>query len=164
MLTPDHAARLTRDEAAAHDAETRTRPARTLADIGRQMIPTGLPGVSLMAAERRARAEMQDFEDVQRRTAAILETPSRLADALATAPGHDDVNHPSHYTTGDIECIDAIEAAMTTEAFVGFCRGNALKYVWRAGLKGDAATDLRKACWYLERAAVALDDAAHGTV
>lgn len=32
-----------------------------------------------------------------------------------------------------------------------FCRGNAMKYIWRAGLKGDAVTDLKKARWYLDR-------------
>lgn len=161
MLTPDHANRLTREAAAADDA---TRPARTLADIGRRIAPTGIPGIGIMAAERRARADMQEMDALIQRTAAILETPHRLADALTAAPGHDPVDHPSHYTAGGIECIDAIEAAMTTEAFVGFCRGNAMKYVWRAGLKGDPAEDLRKAAWYLERAAVALDDATHGTV
>jgi hypothetical protein len=58
----------------------------------------------------------------------------------------DSVNHPSHYTRGGIECIDVIEAWG-----LGFCLGNALKYIARAGHKGDAITDLRKARWYLER-------------
>jgi hypothetical protein len=34
---------------------------------------------------------------------------------------------------------------------MNFCRGNAIKYIWRAGLKGDAIEDLRKARWYLDR-------------
>lgn len=63
----------------------------------------------------------------------------------------DPVNHPAHYTSGGIECIDAIEAALTPEEFRGFCKGNALKYVWRAGKKDDAHTDIRKAAWYLDR-------------
>jgi hypothetical protein len=67
----------------------------------------------------------------------------------------DPVNNPSHYTTGGIECIDAIEAALTPEQFQGFCRGNAIKYAWRAGRKGDAAEDLSKGAWYLNRAATA---------
>lgn len=63
----------------------------------------------------------------------------------------DMVNHPSHYTQGGIECIDAIEAALTPEEFRGFCKGNALKYVWREKHKsGDQ--DLNKAVWYLQRA------------
>lgn len=64
---------------------------------------------------------------------------------------HDAVDHPDHYTAGGIECIDALEAALTDEQFAGFCRGNALKYLWRAGRKGDVVEDLRKASWYVDR-------------
>lgn len=63
---------------------------------------------------------------------------------------HDPVNHPSHYTNGDIECIDAIRAALTPEEFRGFCKGNAIKYVWRERLKGGGQ-DLAKAGFYLGR-------------
>ena len=65
---------------------------------------------------------------------------------------HDPVNTPSHYTRdGGIECIDALESALTAEQASGFRRGNAMKYVWRAGRKGSALEDLRKAEWYLKR-------------
>lgn len=66
---------------------------------------------------------------------------------------HDQVNHPAHYTCGDIECIDAIKAALGRTRFIDYCRGNAMKYIWRSGLKGDATEDLRKAAWYCTRAA-----------
>ena len=65
----------------------------------------------------------------------------------------DPVNHPSHYCTGDIECIDAIASALGHDGLIAFCRGNAIKYLWRAGRKGDMEEDLRKAAWYCERAA-----------
>lgn len=65
----------------------------------------------------------------------------------------DMVNHPPHYTAGGIECIDAIRAALGTAGFVAYCRGNAIKYAWRAGLKGDAAECMQKAEWYARRAA-----------
>lgn len=71
---------------------------------------------------------------------------------------HDPVNHPAHYTTGDIECIDAIMAALGPDGFVAYCRGNAIKYLWRAGLKGDANEDLRKSAWYATRGAHAVND------
>ena len=74
-----------------------------------------------------------------------------------TAP--DLVNHPPHYTTGSIECIDAIHAALGDDGFLAYCRGNALKYVWRAPLKANAQ-DLRKAIWYLDRAATLLEQGA----
>lgn len=58
----------------------------------------------------------------------------------------DTVNHPAHYTShpSGVECIQITE-------HMGFNLGNALKYIWRADLKGDALEDLRKAAWYIER-------------
>ncbi len=61
----------------------------------------------------------------------------------------DNVNHPPHYESGytaKIECIDIA-------AYLPFCRGNAFKYVWRCGKKGDfaqAIEDLKKALWYIQ--------------
>ena len=63
---------------------------------------------------------------------------------------NDEVNHPSHYNNGKIECIKAIEAASTQEEFEGYLRGNVLKYVWRFKYK-DNIKDLRKARWYLDK-------------
>lgn len=63
----------------------------------------------------------------------------------------DKVNHPSHYNKGRIETIEFIE----DQGFgVGFCRGNALKYISRAGKKDPATEieDLEKAVWYVRRA------------
>lgn len=62
----------------------------------------------------------------------------------------DMVSHPEHYTNGSIECIDALEAAMTPNEYKGYLRGNILKYVWRYPLKGGVQ-DLEKASWYLNR-------------
>jgi len=62
----------------------------------------------------------------------------------------DPVNHPPHYTQGGIETIDAIEAALTAEEFRGYCKGNALKYVWRERHKGQNES-IKKAIWYLNR-------------
>ena len=62
----------------------------------------------------------------------------------------DNVNHPSHYTQGGIECIEAIKASMTASEFRGYLKGNAMKYMWRYQLK-NGVEDLRKAQWYLNR-------------
>lgn len=62
----------------------------------------------------------------------------------------DPVNQPEHYRQGGIECIDAIEAALTPEEFRGFCKGNVLKYTWREKRKGGPES-LQKAQWYLRR-------------
>ncbi len=61
----------------------------------------------------------------------------------------DPVNSPNHYQ-GSIECIEAIEASMSAEAFKGALKANILKYVWRYENK-KGSEDLRKAQWYLER-------------
>lgn len=62
---------------------------------------------------------------------------------------NDPVDHPRHYTSNasGIECIDVVE-------HMNFCRGAAVKYIWRAGLKGGPEKeleDLRKAIWFLQR-------------
>ena len=58
----------------------------------------------------------------------------------------DPVNHPPHYNAhpSGIECIQITE-------HMNFCLGNAVKYIWRAGLKHNAVEDLRKAVFYIER-------------
>lgn len=59
-----------------------------------------------------------------------------------------EVNHPRHY--GSTE--DQYEAIKVIEAWgLGFCLGNVLKYIRRAGKKGAALVDLQKAAWYLNR-------------
>ena len=62
---------------------------------------------------------------------------------------NDNVNEPAHYTSGQIECIDAIKEALGDIGFMAYCKGNVLKYLWRAGKKGDAREDLEKANVYL---------------
>ena len=61
---------------------------------------------------------------------------------------NDKVNHPNHYTRGEIECIDAIRASMTPEEFRAYCKGNVMKYVWCYVDKGGVE-DLEKARVYL---------------
>lgn len=60
------------------------------------------------------------------------------------------INHPDHYTAGSIECIEAIKAQMTHEEFIGYLRGNIVKYLWRYRHKGGIDS-IRKAQWYLDR-------------
>ena len=48
----------------------------------------------------------------------------------------DFVNHPPHYTNGDIECIDAMRASMSHIEFCGYLKGNVIKYLWRYRDKG----------------------------
>jgi hypothetical protein len=64
---------------------------------------------------------------------------------IGEKPEHEQVNHPKHYTShpSGIECIEITR-------HMGFNTGNAMKYVWRADLKGSDIIDLEKAIWYLQ--------------
>ncbi len=56
------------------------------------------------------------------------------------------VNHPAHYQGNQYEAIDIIQ-----DFDLSFCLGNAIKYILRAGKKGEAKEDILKAIWYLQR-------------
>lgn len=64
----------------------------------------------------------------------------------------DNVNNPKHYNLNHrgIECISAIEAALTPEEFRGYLKGNILKYTWRERYK-NGLEDNRKAEWYVKK-------------
>lgn len=64
------------------------------------------------------------------------------------------INHPPHYTKFPVEVIEITE-------HLDFCRGNAVKYLCRAGLKGDELEDLKKAQWYVSRAILKLERERH---
>lgn len=68
---------------------------------------------------------------------------------------HDPVNRPAHYTDGKIEVIEYIE-----DKKLGFCLGNAVKYISRAGKKDPEkeVEDLEKAVWYIQRRIKELKD------
>lgn len=73
-------------------------------------------------------------------------------DVWNNAAAPDMVNLPPHYTShpSGIECIQITE-------HMSFCLGNAIKYIWRAGLKTDKIEDLKKARFYLNREIERLD-------
>lgn len=72
-------------------------------------------------------------------------------DMIKSTPSYiDRINNPPHYKQGDIECIDAIKSALTAEEFRGYCKGNALKYIWREKHKGQNES-VEKAIWYLNK-------------
>lgn len=92
-------------------------------------------------------------EGVREIVSQVVQSTAINASALTGVikiPKEDKVNHPSHYTQGAVECIDAIKASMTTEEFIGYLKGCQMKYVWRYRMKGGVE-DLRKARWYLDR-------------
>ena len=63
----------------------------------------------------------------------------------------DNVNHPSHYNQGGVECIDALKAATINKPpFEAVCVSNVIKYLWRYEEK-NGIEDVEKAMWYIER-------------
>lgn len=64
---------------------------------------------------------------------------------------NDPINHPEHYETNGIECIDAMIASQGAEAVKNYCVCNAFKYIWRHQHKGKSDEDIQKAIWYLNR-------------
>ena len=63
---------------------------------------------------------------------------------------NDNVNHPSHYETGNFECIDVMIETQGKEAVMDFCICNAFKYIYRHNNK-NGVEDIKKAKWYLEK-------------
>ena len=63
----------------------------------------------------------------------------------------DMVNSPSHYQLDGLEAIDIIKASLTADEYLGYLKGNALKYMLREPFKGNPAQDVAKAKWHLSR-------------
>ena len=80
----------------------------------------------------------------------------RKQNGIDLQPPEDAVNHPLHYTSGKIETIDFIE-----DQGLNFHRGNAVKYIVRAGKKDPdkEIEDLKKAAWYINREIARLENA-----
>ena len=93
----------------------------------------------------RLNAKLMGYEVIDD-TPTIAETAAKRSEDVKPDP----VNHPAHYTSGGIECIDAMQAAFGAEAVKDFCLCNAFKYLWRHRNK-NGVEDLKKACWYLNR-------------
>lgn len=95
-----------------------------------------------------------------------MRKPKPLAFSVDSVPLEhgptDSVNHPAHYTTGKVECIDAIDTV--TEKLQGehaYYTGSIIKYVWRWFHK-NGIEDLKKARWYLNRLISKLDSTDKG--
>lgn len=81
----------------------------------------------------------------------IDETDAEEAKAEKMNTDKEMVNHPSHYTSGKVECIDAIESATgDLTGIEAVCTANVIKYVWRWKFK-NGVEDLEKASWYLNK-------------
>ena len=122
---------------------TEEPPKETSLDImGRNALALPQQAKTIDELEAEADRGLSQPEDVQKLKEANVQQ------------GNDSVNHPSHYTShpSGIECIQVAE-------HYDFCIGNAIKYLWRAGLKTEEGMsdkekeieDLKKAVWYIQR-------------
>ncbi len=118
------------------------------------------PNDKAASAEQYRQAEVLPFiddePDFKKLADLLVETTkhrlaARESDAwIESNVEQDNVNNPSHYADGEIECIDAIESSMTHEAFCGYLKGNIQKYIWRYEKKGGIES-LKKGQWYLNK-------------
>lgn len=93
----------------------------------------------------RLNAKLMGYEVIDD-TPTIAETAAKRSEDVKPDP----VSRPAHYTSGGIECIDAMQAAFGAEVVKDFCLCNAFKYLWRHRQK-NGVEDLKKCRWYLNR-------------
>lgn len=138
------------------------RSAHTTIEAASEWLAEVVEGGDIEASEMsveelamRAAGELKNARALVEKLEHLLQAARNEAEHLRAhgAADRNMVDHPPHYTAGGIECIDAIESALGPDGFAAYCRGNAIKYAWRAGLKGSAAQDLAKGAWYLARCA-----------
>ena len=104
---------------------------------------------NLESLERRELADFNNSWDTAQEEKEM--SKEELESQIFYEEEEDVVNSPSHYNTGNIECIEAIEDSMSPAAFRGYLKGNCMKYLWRYDYKGKPVEDLAKASWYLGR-------------
>lgn len=133
------------------------------ADEGEQEAPS-LPEVRYTGVrgqqggyKGRAGQEMREALEKMANDGDALREGTMIVRPPQTECAKDDVEHPSHYTSGGIECIDAMKAMLAgyeqakiaTKFYWHFLSGQVLKYLWRWPLKERPLQDLKKARWYL---------------
>jgi hypothetical protein len=114
---------------------------------------TSVLGTSSVSVEEILEASEKNNDEVM---VEIAHKASQGKAKQRTKTKPDLVNSPPHYTAGGIETIDYIKAKLTPEEYVGYLKGNVIKYTSRAGKKDDMVQDLEKAQWYMNRQIKAL--------
>ena len=97
--------------------------------------------------------------DIEKNYEIIFGKTSETKEEKVEKKTEDMVNHPSHYTSGGVECIDAITAALSKyeDSVDSWLVGQVIKYLWRAPLKGKYEEDIKKAQFYLNRLVEKID-------
>ena len=97
--------------------------------------------------------------DIEKNYEIIFGKASETKEEKVEKKAEDMVNHPSHYTHGGVECIDAITSALSSyeDSVDSWLVGQVIKYLWRAPLKGKYEEDIKKAQFYLNRLVEKID-------
>ena len=97
--------------------------------------------------------------DIEKNYEIIFGKASETKEKKVEKKAEDMVNHPSHYTHGGVECIDAITSALSSyeDSVDSWLVGQVIKYLWRAPLKGKYEEDIKKAQFYLNRLVEKID-------
>ena len=97
--------------------------------------------------------------DIEKNYEIIFGKTSEEKEEKVEKKSEDMVNHPSHYTSGGVECIDAITSALSSyeDSVDSWLVGQVIKYLWRAPLKGKYEEDIKKAQFYLNRLVEKID-------
>ena len=117
-------------------------------------IPSGAThfyNTSLYSAPMKKDGDDRILEEDKRRNKADSCNYQLMREKITPITPKETISHPTHYTQGKVECIDAIESAtVRKKGFEAYCVGNVIKYLWRYEQKGGKES-VEKAKWYLER-------------
>ena len=105
-------------------------------------------------------SDWEDYpDDIEKNYEIIFGNKLDTKEEKAESKTEDMVNHPSHYTHGGVECIDAITSALSSyeDSVDSWLVGQVIKYLWRAPLKGKYEEDIKKAQFYLNRLVEKID-------
>ena len=101
-----------------------------------------------------SKTDGEEYRDARKRQKIIKGTMYKPKDYNKQ---YNNVHSPAHYNQGRTECIDAIEAMLSVEEYIGYLRGNSMKYRWRFRYK-NGFEDLSKAQWYEQRLVKFMED------
>ena len=96
---------------------------------------------------KQSKTDGEEYREARRKQRTVRDTMYKPEDYNKQ---YNNVHSPAHYNQGQTECIDAIEAMLSQEEYIGYLRGNSMKYRWRFRYK-NGFEDLNKADWYERR-------------
>ena len=116
--------------------------------------PDEWDAVARRSEAKHTKTDGEEYRDARKRQKIMRGTMYKPKDYNKQ---YNNVHSPKHYNQGHTECIDAIEAMLSDEEYIGYLRGNSMKYRWRFRYK-NGFEDLSKAQWYEQRLVKFMED------